>query len=146
MDKFKRSSVLLIPLILLLIVNCNDTVEHSNPEEEEALNAAKGWLNLIDEGDYNQSWQRTSTSIKNKITRRQWEIALKQIRLPLGKIENRKVFLVRSINADSQNSSQKDKVIGFSTLFENENTVKEYVTIQFDDSHEWQVSAYYIDR
>ena len=51
----------------------------SEVKEEKAVEAAKLWLALIDEGKYGESWETAAVYFKNAITKKNW--ALKRIPL-----------------------------------------------------------------
>lgn len=147
MKKYSKNSYLLfISIIFLMHLHCGNSTDHLSPEENEALNAATNWLSLVDNGQYNRSWKMASPYLRSKITERQWEIGLEQIREPMGKVESRKVVSIKRSRLETKGNQKKRIVAQFSATFEHQNSVIEFITLQFEDNHEWQVAVYYIDR
>ena len=45
--------------------------------EEEAVQAARAWLALVDAGEYGKSWDASAALVKKAVTKEQWEQSLK---------------------------------------------------------------------
>ena len=57
-----------------------------------ALPGIESWLDLMDKGDYAQSWEAGSRSFRWAVTKGDWMEALEKVRRPLGKIISRKLI------------------------------------------------------
>ena len=49
-------------------------------KEESAVAAAEGWLKLVDEGKYIDSWKAAAQCFKEVVTQKQWEQAIQRVR------------------------------------------------------------------
>jgi len=49
-------------------------------KEESAVAAAEGWLKLVDEGKYIDSWKEAAQYFKEVVTQKQWEQAIQRVR------------------------------------------------------------------
>jgi DNA-binding CsgD family transcriptional regulator len=59
------------------------------PAESAAVAAARGWLALVDEGDWNGSWEATGQSFKALNTPETWARVAQQVQGPLGAVKSR---------------------------------------------------------
>jgi len=109
-----------------------------------AVDSAKRWLELVDAGDYDKSWQQAAEFFKNALPKKQWDIALKISREPLGKLLSRE--LVSTVYATELPGAPDGEyvVITFKTAYENKNMALEQVTPMLDKDGKWRVSGYYI--
>ena len=53
--------------------------------------SAAAWLALVDSDKYAESWQDASQLFKTHVSKGQWQSAVKATRLPLGKLQSRKL-------------------------------------------------------
>ena len=60
-------------------------------KEAAAVEAAKAWLALIDNGNYGDSWEAAAAYFKGAITKEYWQQTLTAFREPLGALISRKV-------------------------------------------------------
>jgi hypothetical protein len=74
----------------------SETVPQQQVKDEQAtaaaIEAAKSWLQLIDEGKYSESWAQAAEYFRNNVSEQQWTRALSGVRTPLGKVLSREVF------------------------------------------------------
>lgn len=139
-------------LIFLVISVCGVTgYTEEVPElsvrrsETAAVEAARFWLKLVDEGKYLESWEEAAAYFENAITRKQWEQALAAVRKPLGKLESRKLKTKEYRTALPGAPDGEYVVIQFETSFENKKSAIETVTPMLDQAGVWRVSGYYIN-
>jgi len=109
-----------------------------------AIEAAKSWLQLIDETAYSQSWGQAAEFFKKYVSQDQWNISLEAVRKPLGKVLSRKV--INSTYSASLPGAPDGQyvVIQFETSFENKHSAIETVTPTLEPNGQWRVSGYYI--
>jgi len=113
-------------------------------EKEEALSIAEEWLNLVDEGKYIESWEAAAAYFRGAVTKDQWEVSIKGVREPLGKVISRQV---KSSEYTTELPSAPDGeyvVIRFDTSFGNKKSAIETVTPMKEKDGSWKVSGYYI--
>lgn len=59
------------------------------PAESAAVAAARGWLALVDKGDWNGSWEATGQAFKTLNTVETWSRVASQVQGPLGAVTSR---------------------------------------------------------
>jgi len=104
------------------------------------------WLHLIDNQQFNKSWDQASTFLKAHITKEKWEAILREKRQPLGK-------------TTSRNEVQKEyqynipgigdgtfQVLVYQTRFTGNVTqaLDETLILVREPDHEWRAVGYYM--
>lgn len=110
---------------------------------QKAQSAAEEWLKLVDSGDYDQSWQKTSQMFKSHVTREQWTKTAQATRSPFGQVLSRKVRKATYTDHLPGAPDGDYVVIQYETSFEHKKAAVETVTPMLDDG-EWKVSGYFI--
>ncbi|NOQ34871.1 MAG: DUF4019 domain-containing protein [Methylococcaceae bacterium] len=128
--------------ILGLCLSCNAIANEE--KEDKAVEAAKTWLRLIDEGKYGESWETAAVYFKNALTKDKWEQMLTPVRKPLGKLVSRELKSTTYMESISGAPDGEYVVIQFTTSFENKKSGVETVTPMLDNDGKWRVSGYYI--
>jgi len=116
--------------------------EHGK-QEEAGLKAARAWLNLIDEGDYGESWNQAAALFQKATTKENWQRALDQVRTPLGNLTSRKVKSVQFTQSLPGAPDGEYVVIQFDTAFEHKKAAVETVTMMMDSGN-WKAAGYFI--
>ena len=112
--------------------------------EDKAQSAAETWLQVVDDGAYDASWDQAAKLFKGSITKEQWKQALTGARTPLGKRVSRKVKTRKYAEKLPGAPDGKYVVIEFDTAFEHKSTAVETVTPLLDTDGAWRVSGYFI--
>lgn len=126
----------------------SETVSQKQVNNEQtnvpAIEAAKSWLQLVDEGAYGQSWSQAAGYFRKYVSEDQWNTSLEAARKPLGKVLSRKV--INSTYAAMLPGAPDGQyvVIQFEASFENKTSAVETVTPVLDGDGKWRVSGYYI--
>jgi hypothetical protein len=113
-------------------------------KEKSAVNIAKEWLKLVDEGRYAESWDKASQYFKNAVPREQWKTSLESFRSPLGEVLSRNL---KSKNYTKTLPGAPDGeyvVILYETSFKYKQNAIETITPMRDKDGKWRVSGYYI--
>lgn len=116
----------------------------SEDKEGKAVEAAKAWVALIDEGGYGESWDTAAVHFKNATAKDKWEQMLTAVREPLGKLVSREVKSKTYKKSLPGAPDGEYVVIQFTTSFENKISGIETVTPMLDRDGKWRVSGYYI--
>jgi hypothetical protein len=111
---------------------------------EAAIEAAKGWLKLVDDGQYSQSWSQAAEYFRKNVSEEQWSKAIEPVRKPLGKVLSRKVINSTYTTLLPGAPDGQYVVIQFETSFENKHNAVETVTPMMEPDGQWRVSGYYI--
>ncbi len=112
--------------------------------EKEAVNVAVEWLEIVDSGQYEKSWEEAATLFRTTVSSKQWEQSLAASRKPLGKLISRKLKSKTFTETLPGAPDGKYVVIKFDTVFENKASAVETVTPMLDTDGVWRVSGYYL--
>lgn len=112
--------------------------------EEKAVEAARTWLGLVDDGGYAKSWETAAQYFKKAVTEEKWKQALSAVRRPLGKVVSRKLKSKQYATSLPGAPDGEYVVIQFETSFENKKASVETITPMLDKDGKWRVSGYYI--
>ena len=112
--------------------------------EKAAVDSAEKWLNLVDNGSYEQSWDEAAEFLKNAVSKEKWLASMKAFREPLGKLKLRTVISKQYTTSLPGAPDGEYVVIQFKTSFGNKESATETVTPMLDKDGTWRVSGYYI--
>jgi len=126
----------------------SETIPQQQAKDEQATAAAieeaKSWLQLVDEGEYAQSWTQAARYFRNNVGEEQWEKAVGPVRKPLGKVLSREVKNSTYTTQVPGAPDGKYVIIQFETSFENKRSAVETITPVLEPDGKWHVSGYYI--
>ena len=112
--------------------------------EDEAEDAARAWLGIVDEGRYRQSWGETAPAFKDAIPQEQWLRALGSARSPLGSCVSRRRTARRLVDGVAGAPKGPYVVIQFTTEFRQRASAVETITPVLGADGRWRVSGYFI--
>jgi hypothetical protein len=112
--------------------------------KDQALQAAEEWLELVDQGKYEESWTEAAALFKSAVTAEQWENAISAARRPFGSLISREVR--SSVYTTSLPGAPDGEyfVIQYNTSFSNKERAVETVTPMMDEDGTWRVSGYFV--
>ena len=117
-----------------------------NPDaERQAVQSAKAWLELVDDGDYGRSWDEAAGPFKTAVTAEGWEQSMGRARKPFGAVVSRKVKSKTYATSLPGAPDGEYVVIQYDTVFDNKRAAVETVTPMRDDDGTWRVSGYYVN-
>lgn len=131
-------------MILLIVLGVACGVASSGETEDHAVKIAEEWLELVDQGEYEESWEKTASLFRAVVTAEQWSQAAKGSRQPLGALESRKLKGAQYMTSLPGAPDGEYVVIQFDASFENKKMAVETVTPMRDRDGVWRVSGYYI--
>lgn len=122
---------------------------HADPAQvaesvDDAKSAALEWLELVDDGDYGDSWDEAAEFFRGAVEKDQWERQLEGVRAPLGDVESREVMSATRRTSLPGAPDGEYVVIQYRTEFENKSSAVETVTPMRDADGEFRVSGYFI--
>jgi len=120
-----------------------DVTNHS-ADEQAAVQVAKKWLALVDEGKYRDSWDEAADVFKNAVSKDEWEEMLGKIRPPFGKVLERNVKTKAYKTSVPGVPDGEYVVIQFQTKYEHKANTIETVTPSKEEDGKWRVAGYYI--
>jgi len=115
----------------------SDTHEAANPE---VLNAARQWLELVDNARWDESYWATGKSFRKLNTPQAWAAASEKARAPLGKLLSRTFISQEDLAAPPHGY----EVVKFRTNFANKADVVEAVTLDRENG-DWRAVGVTID-
>ena len=111
---------------------------------EAAVKSASAWLEMFDNGSYDQSWEEAASLFKAAVAQSQWQSTAKAVREPLGKLISREVMTKNYTQQVPGGPDGQYVIITFKSSFENKKDAIETVTPMLDNDGKWKVSGYYI--
>ncbi len=131
-------AIIFIPLVFACFLHADEKAEKA------AVASAGGWLSLVDEGKYSESWDQAAEYFRNAVTKEQWLATLKAVRSPLGKLVSRKLKAKQYTKSLPSAPDGEYVAIQYETQFENKKSAIETVTPMLDKDGKWRVSGYFI--
>ena len=138
----KLTSIVLVVLSALAIPSSRATAQTETGQL--AQQSAEKWLALIDSGEYGESWQEAAELFKSRVTKDQWQDALKTTRLPLGKLQSRKVKSTTETKTLPGAPDGQYVVIRYDSSFEQKQSAIETVAAMMGKDGAWRISGYFI--
>jgi len=138
----KTASVILLLLSILAMPLSRTAAQTENAQL--AQQSAEKWLVLVDSGDYAESWQSAAELFKSRVTRDQWQSALKTTRLPLGKSQSRKVKSTTETKTQPGAPDGQYVVIRYDSSFEQKQSAIEAVSVMMEKDGTWKITGYFI--
>ncbi len=123
------------------------TIAHADitPEiKEEAVKASLLWLDVVDQGLYDQSWEQTDQLFQQKVTKEQWIKQLTDIRPSLGKVNSRMLYDAGYFGKIPEQPDMEMVVVQFQTSFQNKILSYETISHVRMKGGSWKVAGYYI--
>jgi hypothetical protein len=130
-------------LFVSTLTRCSQELSVNKKKEIEATESIKGWLAIVDSGQYSKSWQLAGNTFKKQVSDSIWNAALNKVRTPLGKIN------IRTNNSAKYTTSlpgvpDGEYVIAtFKTSFDKKKEALETVSAMFEDG-KWRIVGYFI--
>jgi hypothetical protein len=117
----------------------------SNTEAEEAgMKAAQAWLELVDSGKFEESWQEGAELFKNAVTKKDWAKTLREVRSPLGKVLKRTLKSKEYTKTLANAPAGEYVVIKYETSLEKMKSAIETATLMLDKDGKWRIIGYLI--
>ena len=114
--------------------------------EVAANTSAEVWLALIDDGQFDKSWDSAAKILQDLVNKQEWIELAKTKRPPLGKVVSRQRKEITAARTLPGAPEGQYVVIQYTTEFEHKKTALETVTVALDTAGggQWKVSGYYI--
>jgi len=113
------------------------------PAETEGSAIARKWVGLIDEGQWDASWQAAGTMVKAQLTAAQWATTIQSVRQPLGRPSSRTLQSATRTKTLPGAPAGDYQLLQFSTRFANKPDAIETVVLAREQAG-WRVSGYFI--
>ena len=130
---------LLLGLILALVAACSsDPIEAGHSPQS----AAEAFLLLIDQGNYQESWEEASAWLRNNVDAEQWGKHAGSFRQPLGAVEHRKFKSIEFHESLEDMPVGKYAFVFFDSSLADNGKASEMVGLMLDDDSMWRVIGY----
>jgi hypothetical protein len=134
----------LIAAALAVSIAFGFTTGHAATKKDPVTNQALKWLELIDAGNYAQSWQQASTLFKGAVSEGKWVKTLKGLRAPLGKVASRQQMSKQEKSKLPGAPDGNYVIFQFKTSFTKKKSAVETVTLSQEPDGKWRASGYFI--
>jgi len=140
-----RKALRTMALLTFVGLAINVVAYAGNDNTAKATSAANAWLKLVDDGDYEGSWQHASTLFQDNVGIDAWTQKVAAVRGPLGPLLSRK--LIDSHTATSLPGAPDGQyaVMHYQSSFKSKQSAVEIVTSMLDKNGEWRVAGYFIE-
>ncbi len=110
--------------------------------EMAARAAIEVWLALVDDGQFDKSWDNAAAAVQKAVPKEQWIKVLSDNRPKLGKLTLRALKATRASTQLPGAPVGQYVVVQYDTTFEHKKGI-ETVTSMIDQSGQWKVSGYF---
>ncbi len=110
--------------------------------EIAARAAIEVWLALLDDGQFDRSWDTAASAVQKTVPKDQWIKVLSDHRPKLGKLVSRSLKATRSSTSLPGAPAGQYVVVEYDAAFEQRKGI-ETVTAMIDQSGQWKVSGYF---
>jgi Ethanolamine utilization protein EutJ (predicted chaperonin) len=131
-------------MIFLSLILSIQMVRADSAAEDAALKASQAWLDLVDSGKYDASWDEAAMYFKNSVKKEEWNSTIKAVRDPFGKLVKRTIKSKQSVDSMPGAPDGNYLIIQYDASFENKKSAVETVVTMLDKDGKWRVSGYYI--
>ena len=137
-----RKLVPIFATAAVLLVSIASAAE--NEAVAKGQDGTKAWLGLADAGKYAETWDEAAAIFKARISRPDWEKALRSGRSQFDALKARAVKSATFTRTLPGAPDGEYVVIQFDTQFENKAAAVETVTAMHEKDGSWRVAGYFI--
>lgn len=138
-----RSQIMVLAVVLLMVLITGPVL--AGTPEEEAQQAAKSWLNLVDTGKYVESWKSAATLLKEKTSMDKWVKDFGVEHQKLGKVLSRKLKSAVYTKKLKDAPGIEGVVIKFDSSFPKMQQAIETIIPTREADGKWRVAGYWIE-
>src|SRR5690606_7330702 len=128
-----RALVLILPLLFSSL--CFAQTE----AETQAVDAAKPWLQLIDNAKYDDSWEQASSVFRQSMAKSEWKKMVPGVRRPFGAPEGRELDSAKYTGTVPGAPDGEYVIVQFKTKFANKAAAVETAVMMKDTDGQWRV-------
>lgn len=124
----------------------NQIIEAGKPVNisDEVLESAINWLELIDGGEYAQSWEESAAIFRSSISQAKWVEAMQLVREPLGDAKKRELAVAQAPSSFPGLPEGNYLLLSFSTDFDANTTMKVETLSMVEVDGEYKAIGYFI--
>ena len=140
----------------IALMNDSSPVTQTTPNEKdeqaqmaawliESAKVANDYVNMLDQGQYVQSWTKGDQIFQHTINKEEWTKALNDNRKPLGKVKSRKLKDQRPAMNPQGLPRGAYMVVEYDTSFEQAPNSGELLTLRRGSDGVWRVLTYQVN-
>jgi len=130
--------------ILLLLLFTHIAVADESDILKEVEHSARSWLEFVDHGQYQESWENSSPLLRAKTPEAAWIKSITTIRSSRGAIDTRFIATARAAKSLSGFPNGDYVVLQFYTTLTGKGLILETVTLAKAQDETWRVCEYTI--
>lgn len=136
-----------LAIVALIIIFYPYFSNKPDPQKvEDASVAAHAFLQLLDEGNFEEAWRRSTTFLRNDIPLETWLTQLDQVRGQVGGMLERNQTDYNYTREEIEGIPEGEYLSFFyASRFEHHNNAKERVTLYHEAGETWRVAGYFIE-
>lgn len=136
-----------LAVVALIIIFYPYFSNKPDPEKlEQASAAAVNFLDLLDNGNYEEAWRQSATYMRSDIPLETWLAQLNQVRGQVGSLRERSQSDVNYTKEQIEGIPEGEYISFFySSRFDNHSTARERVTLYHEAGTSWRVAGYFIE-
>jgi hypothetical protein len=139
--RFKAMTILIITIVTLLACGRQNSIDEDQAIADATL-TAENWLQLVDNGNFEASWEATSEIFKKDGDLPMWRANLENTYETYGRCRSRtmrEALFKRRLPGGGQGYFV---VIQYDSEFERKSDVRETVTPKLEEDGHWRVAGY----
>ncbi|MGC2425367.1 MAG: DUF4019 domain-containing protein [Nitrospirota bacterium] len=131
-------------LIILCLVCSLVSVQVATASDSPEARTVNYWLNLVDSGKYNESWDAAGEYFKSMITKEDWVTTIAGVKEAFGGVRYRKLISSRSATSLPGAPDGQYVVTRYKSSFAHKKKAIETITSMKDNDGVWRVVGYFI--
>ena len=125
----------------LLVFGC---VHWALAQDAAPVTSAQKWFEIMDQGQYAQTWETASAYFKSMISKEQWIEKVMPVRKSLGAVVSRTLKDSQHFTALPGVPDGDYYVLSFKSAFVNKASAVETVTMMKEANGQWGLAGYFI--
>lgn len=130
--------------LLCLVLLAGGIAFAQDPKASAAQATARDWLELIDRGEAQASWDAASKRFRDAMSLSAWADALKKNRVPRGTVLDRAAVKTSFEKSFPGVPDGEYALVSFATRFANSLQGHETVTLEREADGNWRVLGYFV--
>lgn len=139
-----RTSSAVLTLCLFIVGAPGEVFGQATEDERAAQTAAEAWLDLIDAGEYAESWNEAASSFQEAVSAKQWAQQVGDVRQPYGALQERTFESAESATDPPNDPPGEYVTLTYKSAFANTpNAIETVATVKQEDGS-WKVAGYWV--
>jgi hypothetical protein len=142
---YQLSLILTVCYLTPLILSAETETETIiNPDLQTSKEAAEEWLKLLDQKNYDQSWDKGAATLQLLIPKKDWRKLMESIHRPMGEIKSRQIIEQRPAKDPVGLPKGEYMVLVYKSSFSAKPTANELLTMVKESDGRWKILTYQV--